>query len=913
MNEISNVTLAARGHWPVILPQLGITIPKRGQHGPCPACGGKDRFRLDDKEGRGTFICNQCGAGDGLDLVKLTTGKSSLEAAREVAAVLGMEGRQPDPEAAQRHQRKAQALASKEAAQQERQRHRAALRAESITHNTEPGPSAYLEQKGLTEWPFSVLSAGLVAVGGIDFTPGTLVLPLVNEAGDLVNVQLIDASGNKRFLPGGQKAGAYHLLAGQETEPVCVVEGLATGLSVQRLTQGPVYVAFDAGNLDGVTAIAQRQQPGKALIIAADHDRNGTGQRKATAAALAHGALIATPPEPGDWDDYRQAHGLAQAATAFQHSIKTAAGEPPGQKEDHPMNTAPELTVIEGGKDVLPPGFELGKDHLWFNEEVQRNGETDTRPVKVCSPLRVLAVTHDDSERNYGRLLEWHTTRGTRRRWPMPMTLLSGDGQQLREVLLNGGLSYIGPGKARALLMSYISQAQPERTVICVERTGWHGQAYVLPDASVGPEAEDVILQTASFAGNDFTTAGTLADWQREIGQYCPGNSRLTFAVACAFAAPLLRIVGMDGGGFHLAGESTDGKTTILLCAAAVCGGEGYEQTWRATGNALEGIAARRNDALLCLDELKEVDGKEAGKIAYMLANGQGKGRMSKDAALQSRRQWKLLFFSTGELGLADHAESAGQRSYAGMGVRMIEIPSYAGPYGAFELLHGFASSKAFADHLRDAVRQHHGTPFRAYLERLSQHTDRHGDEVRQQIRLIAAELTPEGSGNQLGRMADKFALVAAAGELATRLGITGWPEGEAIRAAKVCFRAWLSNRGHTGNQEDAAALEQVRKFFTAHQYRRFANKHDPQHYPDNMVGYRAVEGQGDNSRIVFYVLPTGWKEICKGFNPAKVAKLCAAEGWLIRPNNSTKLQHNGGIPGSNNAKHYRFNEQVIG
>ncbi|WP_116474804.1 primase-helicase zinc-binding domain-containing protein [Zobellella maritima] len=349
MKEISNVTLAARGQWPVILLQLGITTPKRGQHGPCPSCGGKDRFRFDDKEGRGTFICNQCGAGDGLDLVKLTNGNSTLEAAREVAAVLGMEGRQPDPEAAQRHQRNAQALARKEAAQRERQRHSAALRAESITHNTEPGPSAYLHSKGLSR-PFSVLTAGQT-VGGIDFIPGTLVIPLVNEAGDLVNVQLIDASGNKRFLPGSQKAGAYHLLTGQESEPVCVVEGLATGLSVQRLTQGPVYVAFDAGNLDAVTAIAQRQQPGKTLIIAADHDRNGTGQRKAIAAALTHGALTAIPPEQGDWDDYRQAHGLAQAATTFQHNIKTAAGELPGQKEEHPMNTAPELTVIDGCRE----------------------------------------------------------------------------------------------------------------------------------------------------------------------------------------------------------------------------------------------------------------------------------------------------------------------------------------------------------------------------------------------------------------------------------------------------------------------------------------------------------------------------------------------------------------------------------
>lgn len=64
-----------------------------------------------------------------------------------------------------------------------------------------------------------------------------------------------------------------------------------------------------------------------------------------------------------------------------------------------------------------------------------------------------------------------------------------------------------------------------------------------------------------------------------------------------------------------------------MKAATSVCGGPDYWQTWRATGNALEGCASRRNDAAMMLDEIREVDGREAGNIAYMLANGQGKGR----------------------------------------------------------------------------------------------------------------------------------------------------------------------------------------------------------------------------------------------------------------------------------------------
>ncbi len=67
---VSDVAAAANGHWPALLAKLGIEIPSRGKHGPCPACGGKDRFRFDDKDGKGGFICNSCGAGDGLILIR---------------------------------------------------------------------------------------------------------------------------------------------------------------------------------------------------------------------------------------------------------------------------------------------------------------------------------------------------------------------------------------------------------------------------------------------------------------------------------------------------------------------------------------------------------------------------------------------------------------------------------------------------------------------------------------------------------------------------------------------------------------------------------------------------------------------------------------------------------------------------
>ncbi|MGL6532405.1 primase-helicase zinc-binding domain-containing protein [Aeromonas caviae] len=89
---VTDVKTAANGHWPEVLASLGVVVPPRKQHGPCPVCGGRDRFRFDDKGGDGRWICGQGGcdkAGDGLDLVVRVTGQPVAQAARLVAGRWG--------------------------------------------------------------------------------------------------------------------------------------------------------------------------------------------------------------------------------------------------------------------------------------------------------------------------------------------------------------------------------------------------------------------------------------------------------------------------------------------------------------------------------------------------------------------------------------------------------------------------------------------------------------------------------------------------------------------------------------------------------------------------------------------------------------------------------------------------------
>lgn len=940
---VSDVVAAVCGHWPDVLQSLGIEVPPRRKHGPCPVCGGDDRFRLDDKAGRGTWICSQCDkpSGDGLDLVCRVTGLDVKAAALLVAPLVGMTAEGLDPlERARIHQQQ-QARADAQRKEAEQQRKEAASRAAAVMADTRQGVSAYLERKGLGGPLCDVLQASHYEAGE-NFPVGSLSVPLTNEAGELVNVQLINDDGHKRYLTGGQKADAYHRIYGGPL--VAVVEGYATGLSVHLAAGATVYCAMDCGNLPAVAAIARRQHPEADMLLCGDNDATtdgNPGKAKAEQAAAAVGARVALPPEAGDWNDYHQAHGTI----ATREAIMAARTAPPTDTpKDNPKTAnqeggpwtaeksrAERAPNAEGGspwqatKDAasapatasgnddpchgIPDGFELTGDRLLALMMVGRGDNLRQEWQPISSPVRVLADTSNEQGREWGRLLEWCDRKGRVCQWAMPMeALASRGGEDVIKALLSGGLPFVDFGNKRKFI-DYLMGCETGRQVACVGRTGWYGGVYVLPGEAIGPDADGVILQSAGYAANDFSERGTLADWQREISALAVGNSRLCFALSLAFAAPLLSLVGMEGGGFHLKGDSTDGKSTITKAAASVYGAAGFGHTWRATGNAIEGIASRRNDALLCLDEIGEVDGREAGQVAYMLANGQGKGRSKQDGELRERKTWRLLFLSNGELSLEDHAASAGQRTQAGMEVRTIQIPSHTGHYGAFEQLHGMADGRTFADTLKASTEHHHGTAFRTYANALANDPDGHGKRLRAEIKRLADDLTPEGAGNQVGRAINRFALVAAAGELASQLGVTGWPAGEATRAVRVCLLAWLDGRGHVGNQEDAATLGQVRAFVAAHQFSRLADWYDHGHRPANIVGFRRVEKEG----VSFYIQPTGWLEITKGRDPKRAAQLCYEAGYLSPSNDGKRLQRQARLPGmSNPVWVYLLTERVL-
>jgi putative DNA primase/helicase len=526
------------------------------------------------------------------------------------------------------------------------------------------------------------------------------------------------------------------------------------------------------------------------------------------------------------------------------------------------------------------------------NKSETEISDDDDEPSRIwlSPPFEIVARTRDP-DGHWGKLLQWKDHDDIEVKWVMPARLLGGHRDELWQALYEKGLEISSGVPARNLLLAYLTGANPLGRASVVSRLGWHTDndkpVFVLPDRVFGGGPE--IVYGGSSTSTPYRVAGSLAEWRDRIGRLCIRNSRLVLAVSVAFAGPLLHLVGEENGGFHFKGNSRDGKTTTLLVGRSPwgCGLD----SWRATSNGLEGVAEVYCDALLCLDEMGQVDPREVGEIAYMRCNGSGKRRASRDGSARATKQWRILFLSSGEISLSQKMNEIGKKTRAGQEIRLVDIPANAGAgYGVFEDLYGASSPGAFAEQLKQATKECYGTPIREYLTQITHSYAGDPTQFATAIRTKRDDFIntylPETASGQVRSVCGRFGVVAAAGEMATGLGLTGWPEGEAEKAAATCFTAWLEQRGTIGDHDLEAGIKQVISFIELHGNSRFEEVNGGDSgivYPvNNRVGYRRWFSQEKIWR--HYVLPEAWKnELTKGYDPTALANEMVNRGLLIR------------------------------
>jgi putative DNA primase/helicase len=575
------------------------------------------------------------------------------------------------------------------------------------------------------------------------------------------------------------------------------------------------------------------------------------------------------------------------------------------------VDSAEEIPPAERGT-VFPANYDMTQSGLIY---IEKGREGEPRSQIIAGPFKVLAKVRDERSQSWGLLLEWQDSDDKIHRLVILRSLLAGDGLEVRTRLLDGGLYLASDRKSRGAFQSFLSQVEIDRRARCVPRIGWHDGAFALPDRTIETGAADaVIYQGTAALDHEFHEKGTLEGW-RAMARLAVGNSRLAVALCAGFVGPLLKAVGGEGGGLHLRGASSIGKSTALYASASIWGPPSFVRQWRATANGLEGVAELSNDCALILDELAQLDPGEAGKVAYLLANGSGKSRASQTGEARTAKRWLTFFLSSGENSLAEHARSdgRGRRSAAGQEVRILDVEADARKgLGLFDTLHGFADGEALARAIKAGAAEHYGIAGPAFVRALLGQLEDAAQIVRQGVDRFVASVLPTNATGQVQRACHRFGLIAMAGELAVDRGILPWQQGEATNAAKIVFADWLEGRGGAGAAEDRAAIERLRAIIEAHGDSRFEPVVQDENTPRTINRLGFWRNVSDEREYLF--LPEAWKEVCAGvgLDPRQAARALAAAGRL-RKGGDGKNTMTVTLPGIGKTRCYVVTSAIFG
>ncbi|WP_272538732.1 TOPRIM and DUF927 domain-containing protein [Providencia sp. PROV197] len=874
IDVIRDVKLKANGQWQSILSNLGAEVPLN-THTACPHCGGKDRFRFDDKDGNGTFICSQCGSGDGLDLVQRVLGGSVTEAAYEVAGMIGIDTRSDNPPAYRSHEVKAQQdtlkaqQAQSQANEQIEKHKRFTARYNRTIANAKQGESDYLKAKGFDSTTVTLLA------------DGSLIIPLIDTDGTITAAQTIKPNGDKRLLLDSAKNGSYYPI----NEPVnvstvIIAEGLATAMTCQLIQpEAHTVAAIDASNLIHVAKVMRTKYPESQIIIAGDNDikpdQPNTGKLAAEKAAKAVNGIAVLPPtdDKADWDDYRLSHGIEAARQAFNAEV---------DKQGSKVMIEIDVNHKALKSDPMKIRIESRDDGVFLvtPKADKETGEIINHEQWLSNAIKRITKGVNDLNQKY-LIFEW----GNNNVQAVPM----GDIGEREgwKTLKNAGLIVTTKSGLRQSLSDWLLRQKFKENWSITNKSGWHKGAYIMPDGSIiGTPEQPIFFNGQSAAATAYQTSGTVESWRNDVARLANGNSFMMFAIGAALAAPMTSITGADSFGIHIYAQSTAGKSTTADMAVSLYGDPDLQRlTWYGTEYGMTNEAVAHNDGLLYLDEVGQgADPKHVYKSAYTLFNGKGKIQGAKDGGNRQVQSWRTVAISTGEKDIETFLLNSGVKVNAGQLVRLLNIPIER----ATEL-HECETGKAHADLIKVNCRDSYGAAGRYWIEYLSNHKD----EAKEAYRAAQQrwnKLIPSSYGEQVHRASDRFATIEAA--LIMGRVITGWSEQDCRDVVQAIFNVWVAEFG-TGNKEYEQIKEQAEAFLNAHGLSRFAPiPYDVRDLPiRDLAGYRK-KGSNEDDPIIFYTFPSAFeKEIAAGFNYKQFAEALKMAGMLTPPTSGRGYQ----------------------
>lgn len=496
--------------------------------------------------------------------------------------------------------------------------------------------------------------------------------------------------------------------------------------------------------------------------------------------------------------------------------------------------------IFEDEEEVEHPNYKLTKNGVLYLLEYKEDGETHQQWTMLCGYLKAVCQIRDVDSNNWGLLFELVDRDHKKKEVVIHRDQLHTDKTAI-ELLSNKGLKIPRIKKFYKsiltcdLINDYISSCNPSRRAIGIDTVGWHGNSYILPyvdnpknvyyiQNSSKENEEDYILQSNSATPRRLIKKGTLKSWQDNVGALAKDNTVPVFSCSAALAPLLLKPLREDGCCFHFSGSSSIGKSTALHIAASIWGMTELS-SFRSTDNAAESLCKNSNDGLLLMDELAQGKVEAIEQIAYLFGNGKGKARANRKGEAKVVSDFKIVGISSGEIGLPAKLAEKGKSVTAGMDVRFIDVDADMGKgFGVFDNLHGFKDGDALSKALQKRTKEHSGVVIDEFAKYLTSNFYEVKDKAYSIINdWLSINLPPDVDG-QVARVARKFALAAAAGEIAIEAKILPFNKFDSMLHSAILFKNWLNKRGGTGSQEFKGIIDRLRNIVQEGVNSRFLN-----------------------------------------------------------------------------------------
>ena len=581
-----------------------------------------------------------------------------------------------------------------------------------------------------------------------------------------------------------------------------------------------------------------------------------------------------------------------------------------------PLSTSEALLQ---GKDVSPKlnrgvmQYEAPSGNVFVVGDTLQVVMGDKAPITLCSRLEVVSEGCDKHGRGRCRVVRFNDSFGnSRERVIMLSDLVTSQGKTLATLVDEGLQLYrVNSQGGNAQVAEFISTCPVNERFTTVDAYGWVelGKSFIVPSATVGgTNGSDIVFNGDEEGAPKYGQCGTLEQWQNTIGRNARHSSRVAFAVCMAFASPLLKFTSEPSGGFHLVGQSSSGKTTAIRAGVSVWAqvledsGE-LKNSWNATGNGLEGVAKNHSDLPLFLDELGQGDNGRLNveQVLYMLGNGSGKRRMTREAKARASNEWRLLFMSAGELSASEMMERQKKDIQTGANVRMATIEACPeGGHGVFETLPKGVEARALAESFSEDGAKYYGTAgvefMRAFIDDVHQRGGVEAmkahiaEKMNEWVEAHAKNCNP-----QIQRVAKRFALVAVAGELATEYDVLPWNTGDASQFASLCFKSFVDGFETTDDRKLRLCRELIDYVVAYPNYFQYITPPNLTLYPalNNPVCGSVIYGasssdsvRGEPAIVIF--TQKGIKTAC-GDKEAETKKALKDLGWM-KTNNGKKM-----------------------